>query len=187
MTAVVFLDFDGVLNDDAHLRAVQAASPVRIVSWSPTVGVAMLDPVRVARVERVCAAVGASVVIVSGWRRYATVEQIGASLRAAGLTAPVIDAVGGLKMSGDLRQSATHEWLRAHPEVSAWVVIDDDRDAWASQRNVERTEMRDGRRVYVRVCETTTAPWLVGHVVHPVGGITDADAEAALAALRGAT
>ena len=186
MSPIVFLDLDGVCNDDAHYSAAVAGCRTHTEAIAAALARG-LDPVRVARVERVCAAVGASVVIVSGWRRYATVEQIGASLRAAGLTAPVIDAVGGVKMSGDLRQSATHEWLREHPEVTAWAVIDDDRDAWVSQRNVERDEVRNGRRVRVHACETTTAPWLVGHIVHPVDGITVADAEAALAALRGAT
>jgi hypothetical protein len=186
VSPIVLLDFDGVLNS-ASWRAATVAMFPGARSWSPALGVAMLDPVRVARVQRICDAASARVVIVSGWRRWAPVDVLAECLRAAGLTAPVIDAVGGLKMSGDLRQSATHEWLRAHPEVTSWVVIDDDRDAWATQRNVEREEMRDGRRVRVHACETTTPPWLAGRLVCPIDGITDADADAALAALRGAT
>ena len=165
MSAVVFLDFDGVLNS-ASWRAATVAMFPGVCSWSPALGVAMLDPERVARVQRICDETGARVVIVSGWRRWAPVEVIAECLRAAGLTAPVIDAVGGVKMSGDLRAAATREWLRAHPEVSAWVVLDDARDLWAP---------RD------------VPAWLAGRLVCPVDGITDADAEAALAALRGAT
>ena len=164
MSAVVFLDIDGVCNDDAHYFAAVAGCRTHAEAIVAVLARG-LAPVRVARIERVCAAVGASVVIVSGWRRHATVEQIGASLRASGLTAPVIDAVGGVKMSGDLRAAATREWLAAHPEVSAWVVIDDARDLWAP---------RD------------VPAWLAGRLVCPVDGITDADADAALAALRAA-
>lgn len=168
MSTAIFLDFDGVLNSDAHLRAVQAASSVRIVSWSPAVGVAMLDPVRVARVQRICDAVGAAVVIVSGWRRWAPVEVLAECLAAAGLTAPVVDAVGGLRFSGETRADATQEWLRAHPEATAWVVIDDD----------ERQHWR---------WAGGAAPWWAGRIVHPVDGITDADVDAAVAILRGAS
>jgi len=168
VSAVVFLDFDGVLNSDAHLRAVQAASPERIVAWSPAVGVAMLDPVRVAHVQRICDETGASVVIVSGWRRWAPVDVLAECLAAAGLAAPVIDAVGGLRFCGETRVTATREWLAAHPDVTAWVVLDDDERLhwwWAGG----------------------AAPWWAGRIVHPVDGITDADADAAVAILRGAT
>ncbi len=186
MSAVVFLDFDGVLNDERHYAA--ALKGCRTHAEAIAAALARgLDPVRVARVQRICDEAGAGVVVVSGWRRWAGAAALAECLRAAGLTAPVLGVVGGLRFSGDLRADATHEWLRAHPEVTAWVVIDDDVRAWQSQRNVERTEMRDGRRVHLHITETTTAPWLVGHVVCPVDGITDADAEAALVALRGAT
>jgi hypothetical protein len=167
VSAVVFLDLDGVCNDDAHYSA--AVAGCRTHAEAIVAALARgLDPVRVARVERVCAAVGASVVIISGWRRYATTEQIGASLAAAGLTAPVVGAVGGLRYSGETRAQATQEWLRAHPEVTAWVVLDDD----------ERQHWR---------WAGGAAAWWAGRIVHPVDGITEADADAAAAILRGAT
>jgi len=166
VSAAVFLDLDGVCNDDAHYSA--AVAGCRTHAEAIVAALARgLDPVRVARVERVCAAVDASVVIISGWRRYATTEQIGASLAAAGLTAPVVDAVGGLRFSGETRAQATQEWLRAHPEVTAWVVLDDD----------ERQHWRWSHG---------EAAWCAGRLVHPVDGITDADADAAVAILRGA-
>jgi len=168
VSAVVLLDLDGVCNDAAHLRAVQAASPERIVAWSPAVGVAMLDPVRVARVQRICDAVGASIVIVSGWRRWAPVDVLAECLAAAGLTAPVVGVVDGLRFSGETRADATQEWLRAHPEATAWVVLDDDeRQHW---------QWAGG-----------AAAWWAGRIVHPVDGITEADADAAVAILRGAS
>jgi len=88
--------------------------------------------VRVAHVQRACDAAGASVVIVSGWRKWAPVAEIAAMLKEAGLVAPVLGAVGGVKLSADLRAMATREWLDEHPEVTRWVVIDDTAWLWAA-------------------------------------------------------
>lgn len=180
--AVVALDLDGVCNDDAFIRAALAGHGA-IAQWNTDLAARTLDPVRVARVQRVCDATGASVVLVTGWRRWASAEDITACLRGAGLTAPVLGAVGGVKMTADLRQSALHEWLCDHPAVGRWCVIDDLRSAWESTRNVERREMFRGRMTMVCTSERYVAPWLAGRCVHPVDGITEADADAAIAVL----
>ena len=99
--AVVALDLDGVCNDDAFIRAALAGHGV-IAQWNTDLAARTLDPVRVARVQRVCDAAGASIVLVTGWRRWASAEDITACLRGAGLTAPVLGAVGGVKMTADL-------------------------------------------------------------------------------------
>ncbi len=167
MSAVVFLDFDGVLNSAAHYSAAVAGCRTHDEAIDAALARG-LDPVRVARVQRICGETGAAVVIVSGWRRWAPVEVLAERLAAAGLTAPVIDAVGGLRFSGETRATATQEWLAAHPEVAAWVVLDDD--------SLQHWRWAGG-----------AAPWWAGRIVHPVDGITDADADAAVAILRGAT
>ncbi len=182
---IIALDIDGVCNDDAWRVATAARFP-GVVVWSPEVGAAMLDPLRVARVQRVCATTDASVVLTTGWRRWASAEDITACLRGAGLTAPVLGAVGGVKMSADLRQTGLREWLCDHPAVGRWCVIDDLVSAWESTRNVERREMFRGRMAMVCTSERYVAPWLAGRCVHPVDGITEADADAAIAILRGA-
>lgn len=184
--AVVALDIDGVCNDDAWRVATAARFP-GVVVWSPEVGAAMLDPLRVARVQRVCATTDASVVLTTGWRRWASAEDIAACLRAAGLTAPVLGAEGGVKMTADLRQSALHEWLCDHPAVGRWCVIDDLVSAWESTRNVSRRDVRDGKLWHVETSERYVAPWLAGRCVHPVDGITKADTDAAIAILTRAT
>src|SRR5581483_10162693 len=106
---VVFLDLDGVCNDAAFVRAALVAYPT-VTAWSMEAARATLDPVRIARVQRVCETAAASVVLVTGWRRWASAEEITACLRAAGLTAPVLGAVGGVKLSADLRAMAAEEW-----------------------------------------------------------------------------
>jgi hypothetical protein len=165
---VVFLDIDGVLNDAAWLAALEAAetrdaNAPRVLSWSRELAVKMLDPSRVARLQRLCDATGASVVIVSGWRRWAKPEEIAAVLATAGLRAPVLGAVGGLKMGGDLRASAAVEWLDGHPEVKRWVVLDDTTRYWDDMR------VRGGL-------------WRDYHIA-PVNGLTDDDVERAIAVL----
>ena len=183
--ACVALDLDGVLCDAAFQRAALGEEGL-IAQWTNDMGRRTIDPVRAARVQRVCDAAGASIVIVSGRRAWASAEEIASWLRAAGLTAPVLGAVGGVKMSADLRQSALREWLCDHPAVGRWCVIDDLRSAWESTRNVERREMFRGRMAMVCTSERYVAPWLAGRCVHPVDGITEADADAAIAILRGA-
>lgn len=166
----VFLDIDDVLNNNAWLAATSMeateardANAPRVLSWSRELAVKMLDPSRVARLQRLCDASGAAVVIVSGWRRWAKTEEIAAVLATAGLRAPVLGAVGGLKMGGDLRASAAVEWLDEHPEVKRWVVLDDTTRYWDDMR-VRGGLWRD-------------------YLIAPANGLTDDDVERAIAVL----
>lgn len=166
---VIFLDLDGVVNDDEHVNAALVGR-AHITSFSLDLAQRCTDPVRVARIQRICDETNARVVIVSAWRRWATVEEITEVLRRVGLSAPVLGAVGGVKMSADLRADAALEWLDEHPDVSGWVVIDDtvNHYGYPSKR---------GPRYH--------NPRFIGRVVHPRDGITDADADEAVRILRG--
>lgn len=187
MTApILALDLDGVCNDDAFVRAALAGHGA-IVRWDTDLAARTLDPVRVARVQRICDATGASIVLVTGWRRWASTDDIAACLRAAGLTAPVLDAVGGIKFSGaDLRAQGLREWLDEHHEVTRWCVLDDLVTAWEASRNVERRELFRGRMTMVHTSERYVPAWLVGRCVHPRDGVTDDDAAACVAILGAA-
>jgi len=125
VTKVLMLDFDNVLNDNAHILATAKEFP-GIQTYNPDMGRAMLDPVRCARIQRVCDATGAAILLVTGWRKWAKWEDLAVLLEGRGITAKVVGAVGGVKMWDDLRASAAREWLDAHPEVTRYVVIDDD-------------------------------------------------------------
>ena len=115
---VVFLDFDGVLNSDAWLRTYRAADA--------------LSPEHVGRVDAFCRGMGAAVVVVSAWRYFHDLDDLRAKLATAGLTVPVLGAVGTLAPgtlsvgSDDGRVGGAEAWLHAHPETRAWVVLDDD-------------------------------------------------------------
>jgi hypothetical protein len=109
--------------------------------------------------------------VVSACRGWFDEHALRRLLRGAGLTAPVLGVVGGVKMSGDLRASAALEWLAEHPEVTAWCVVDDD------VRGYGYPHATMGVRYH--------RPEFIGRCVHPRDGITDADADAAVAILTG--
>ena len=162
---ILFLDFDGVLNDNALLERVHEDYQSRGVRLDPhDTGRCLkhLDPVRCARVQRIHEATGAALVLVTGWRRWHAHEVLTGFLRHHGLTAPVLHTVGGVKMSGDLRASASRDWLKEHREVTRHVVLDDDVDSW-------------------------TAPWhrpWAGKLIHPVDGVEDSHVAEAIAYLN---
>ena len=162
MTKIVLLDFDGVLNNNDFLRETQKAFP-GVRSFSMEIGLAMLDPVRCARVQSLCDRTGAQIVLVTGWRKWASQEDLTSLLVQRGLTTPVVGMVEGVRFSGDLRASATDEWLKAHPEVTHYVILDDDVFHW------------DGFNK-----RSKWAPFLVA----PRDGIEDVHVEEALAILN---
>lgn len=126
---VLFLDFDGVLNDSGFVQnALKDVGP--IAQYTIELAQTTLDPARVAKVQHICDVTGADVVLVTGWRRWAKFEELCSALKFTGLTAPVIDKVGGVKMSGDLRRWATAEWLEENPAYTRHVVLDDDTNLW---------------------------------------------------------
>ena len=141
---LVLLDFDGVINDSHYLGATEDQQP-EVIQWSPCIGRDMLDPTRVARVQAVCDATGASVLLVTGWRKFATADVLTGILRERGLTAPVLGAVGGVKFSGDMRAQASHEWLKDHREVTRFVILDDNPFYWSDKRwKAHRVAIWDG-------------------------------------------
>ena len=132
LTKLILLDFDGVLNDEDHLKATSIAFP-GVRSFNLEIGRAMIDPVRVARIQRICDATGAGILLVTGWRRWTGWQDLAGLLEGHGLTAPVVGAVGGVRFSGETRASASREWLDEHPEVTRYVIIDDDTHHWETR------------------------------------------------------
>lgn len=127
----IFLDFDGVLNDRAWL--FQRAS-LGIRSDLDSV-CTPLDPVRCSRLQSLCDQTQAQIVLATGWRRHVSTDALIQVLRAGGVTARVIGAiglptVGGVGASFDARAESTREWLGEHPEVTNFVVLDDEPLMW---------------------------------------------------------
>lgn len=131
-TPVIFLDFDGVLNGYADPCGG---------------GLRGLDPVRVARLNRICDATGAHVVVTSAWRRIHRERcQLADILVAAGFTGMVAgmtptDVVGG-------RMAEIEAWQDAPPprkyRGAPFIIIDDEHGFGQLTPRLVRTHPIDG-------------------------------------------
>ena len=164
---VVFLDIDGVLNNSSTYS--------NDAPWRHEDGERLrvpVDPTCMTRLNRLLAETGAKVVISSSWRLFARYEDLGPALARYGLVGDVIGETPDLVNdpawleAWRTREGAPFhyeriergmeiaEWLKAHPEVTEFVILDDCSDM---------AELR---------------PWLV--LTDPVTGLDDPDVERAL-------
>ena len=159
---VIFLDIDGVLN---HCDTRSAAPSTDEALPIP------IAPECMARLNRLIAETGTKVVISSSWRKFARWQDLGPALVRHGLCADVIGETPDLVNDAiwldhwRTREGAPfayermergweiREWLAAHPEVTAFVILDDCSDM---------AELK---------------PWLV--LTHPIVGLDDPDVERA--------
>jgi hypothetical protein len=117
---VLFLDFDGVLNDSRFGARAFREGPVQAEY--------------AARLQRVLDRSGAKVVLCTAWR-VDGIAECRKHLERGGLRAEVIDATPDLSepmgpyLTGcPPRWKEIRTWLEAHPEVERYVVLDDIRD-----------------------------------------------------------
>lgn len=134
---VVFLDVDGVLNCRnrwEHLDSVQGD----IHSGHK------IDPLAVARLNQI--AKGCSVVVSSTWRFIYTPEELRGHLLRFGLdpSIPLIDRTAREGGSTPQRGREIQTWLANHPEVTAYVVLDDDNDMDGVRKRFVKTTWADG-------------------------------------------
>ena len=128
---VIFLDIDGVLN--SHRSAVAfGGMPFDVVAHR-----ARFDEIAVRLVGGIAEAAGAQIVLSSSWRNDVNWTQIGPAL---GLS--ISDRTPSL-LGPRGREIAA--WLGAHPEVTAYAIVDDDGDMLPEQTPYfVRTHMQDG-------------------------------------------
>lgn len=145
---VVFLDFDGVLNNAPFLLGLPKSEVTRVVAPGSFDWATHLDPVNVTRLQRLLFVAGAYIVISSDWRHYHTAPAIERYLRSRGApSANVIDRCP----DGD-RGPSIIDWLnwneraaeRWHPRVESWVALDDCTDMGEAEPRTVRTDSRVG-------------------------------------------
>ena len=112
MVDFLFLDFDGVFT----LTYGRAA---KVDSYVKTLAVAFLDS---ALTE-----LGIKIVVSSSWRIGEDRLRLSTYLDLAGFTARLHDDFK-TKSTDGFRGNDVREWLSRHPEVSEWVIIDDETD-----------------------------------------------------------
>ncbi len=200
---VLALDIDGVMNSDDTLRASRTAAVERALitrHLTPAAMLDALDPAMCARVQRVLSAAGAGYVLISTWcdlyarpdgdeyaadyparcdtSRAEHIVAIVGALRERGITAecygwmpePRLRGMSDYRGASEHRRKALAAWLDARPCVTRWCVLDDTVDHYGYRRSVNGA---------VRYHD----PRFAGRCVHPVDGITEADADAAIAVL----
>ena len=124
---LIFLDIDGVLNS--------VDSAVAYHNWLPKGTRAQmedrLDPVAVGLLRRLCIEADAKIVVSSTWRMGRTGENFIEIFRRHGWDDfPYLDKT---PVRHTERGYEIQEWLDAHPEVTNYVILDDDSDMLDSQ------------------------------------------------------
>lgn len=130
---IVFLDMDGVLNSDGFIAFSREKWPG-----------GHINPEKVAILNRIMdRSGGAQVVLSSTWRLLIGLPELTAALRTKGYTGPdLMDRTPGRdntirKLSEYVpRRKEIKAWLKEHPEVTSYVILDDDGDARIGKRMV---------------------------------------------------
>lgn len=145
---VIFLDIDGVLNSEVfwttqkqHIRKQLALEAGRTKDEASAL--ANIDPEGVARILKIVKETGAEIVVSSTWRYD---DCLNYKLRFMGIP----HTYGITPWSRDRhRGSEIKEWLDEHPEVTNYVIIDDDNDMLDEQEpHFVQTSWYDGINDY---------------------------------------
>jgi hypothetical protein len=139
-TRLIFLDFDGVLNQMTQRPGDKFGRQYNYARW--------IDPACMARLNRIVDATGAKLVISSSWRNLVhngsmTIAGFQAMMRSHGCEAEVLDVVG--PNPHDLeRWQLIAEWLKGYcggrVKVGAstrFCILDDDASAFGGRPGVQ--------------------------------------------------
>ena len=125
---VVFLDFDGVINNADTLRSEEQEANFEAPHLSMEWWAAGLDKGMVALVNDLLDRTGAKVVVSSSWRMGATTCWLQAVLEEVGFTGEVIGTTP--RFTGVDRSEEIAAWVQGHSgQVEQFVILDDDWDA----------------------------------------------------------
>lgn len=149
---VVFLDVDGVLNSEAFLLTLDAKHH----ALGPHEGCEcyrlerQIDRHAVARLNRLITATDAKIVISSSWRKLLDPPELRRVLEDHGLVADIIgetpDFTDDPGLYGIRRGHEIDAWLRDHPEVERFVILDDGGDMAMHVNRLVQTDAQEGLR-----------------------------------------
>jgi hypothetical protein len=126
MKRLIFLDIDGVLNS-VEFRADNTNGEGVVIVDGAFDATAHIDPLRVARLNRLIDATGAEVVLSSSWRRLFGLERTQSSLRAKGFAHQITDCT--VRLVGEPRHVEIESYLAALGTSTRFVILDDAEDA----------------------------------------------------------
>lgn len=128
---ILFLDIDGVLNSTRFM--VERAKAGTWDGADPKDWTNMLDPAAVAILNRVIEMTDCKIVISSSWRVAHPFDRVGLFMRKAGFVGEVIgQTVQYVRIADGVYGGRSAEialWLRDHPEVTNFAIVDDGSDA----------------------------------------------------------
>jgi hypothetical protein len=153
MTKILFLDLDGVLNPEvgedafvshedvlrvhARMKRIHRKDVRKRLSW--------IHPELVAKLNRLLASAGAQVVVSSSWREHHTLEELQIILECRGFTGTLIGMTPVIKSSrfGEYtpRGNEISAWLKGHPEVTSYVILDDKDDMGPHLSRLVQTDL----------------------------------------------
>lgn len=127
---ILFLDIDGVLNS-AHVLEQQQRGDA-------------IDRGMVERVNQIIRATDCKIVVSSTWRLLHSMGQLKAMLRLHGMIDVVIDRTPDLVDDTHNRGDEIEAWLKGHPEVSQFVILDDESDMSDVINHLVQTSFKTG-------------------------------------------
>ncbi len=124
---IVFLDIDGVLNDQDWVSAVIADYEARGTEPDGPIAAlaAIIDPDRVALLNAIVRDGRAEVVAATSWREVLDIEELTDALQRKGFDHEIVDMTP-IEPEGRGRQIAA--WLDGRDDVGAVAILDDDVD-----------------------------------------------------------
>ena len=123
---VIFLDIDGVLNHEQHYKwLMETDEPTPLQSVYPY---SEFNPKSCQLLNEIIKETGAQIVVSSSWRLDGE-NRLNSLFKYFGLpkiysTTPCLNTARGIEIGA---------WLAAHPEVTNYVILDDDEDMTVEQ------------------------------------------------------
>lgn len=125
LTKVIFLDFDGVINNGPHIKRVGSLQ--------------IFDPESISQLCRVLKETGAKIVVSSTWRFLSSKDELNERLFLSGLPKESVIDVTPLGLSEgksdntiiELHMTRGQEinlWLSKNDHIKDWVAVDDDKE-----------------------------------------------------------
>jgi HAD domain in Swiss Army Knife RNA repair proteins len=158
---VIFLDIDGVLNSESYMLKL-AAKHCQLEPHTPCDCFKLyrqIDPEAIARLNRLVAVTEAKIVISSTWRKLFDPPDLRRILEDHGLVGEIIGETpdgandselrAGLR-DGELAQDRVFRgneidfWLKRHPAVDRFVILDDGSDMMMHKNRLVQTDCEDG-------------------------------------------
>lgn len=124
---IIFLDIDGVLNRDEYRRQQLRQGDYSVI----------LEDALIGQLQTLVERSGALIVLISSWRKFwrkegsidSAGQRMDAALGAYGLT--LWDKTPVLK--DGTRSDEVEQWLREHPFVDQYVILDDKEFCWSAR------------------------------------------------------